>query len=472
MRLSGRKNAVPFRLKRVREELSRAFAEGRNGDLILREFETGGGRAALLAYLSGMASETRIDEFVLRPLMGSEERTLEGIMKGALEIAEVRRERDIEKAVSGVLGGLAALFLEGEGECLLLETHGETKRQVGVTENEKVVRGPKEGFTEDMRTNITLVRRFVKRPDLIAEIRPAGGSNGTELALLYLEDRAEAALVSNVKERLEGISADTVLDSGVIEQLIDRGGLLPLPGVLATERPDRAASHLMSGRICIIADGSPEALVVPATLASLMNSPEDVYLRPPLGTALRLVRCIGALVSVLLPAYFLALALYHQGLLSTEVLSTVIASRRMVFEPIGAEMILLLLIFQLIREAGLRVPGGIGQAIGIIGGLIMGQAAVTAHLASSVVLIIVAAAGLGNFCIPDYSLQVAAAYFRLAAVIAAWMGGLLGLAAASLLAVFLASEKESFGLPFLSPLAPFERRGRGVLLRGRIGDGA
>lgn len=224
----------------------------------------------------------------------------------------------------------------------------------------------------------------------------------------------------------------------------------------------------MQGHVVVLLDGSPFASVMPATLFTLMTSPEDVYMRRPQGSIIRIVRYIGAMISILLPAFFLALALYHQGLLSTEVLTTVIASRKMVFAPIGAEMIFLLVVFQLIREAGMRVPGNIGQAIGIIGGLILGQAAVAANLASSVVLIVVALTGLGNFCIPDYSTQLAAAFFRLTLTIAAWIGGLLGVIC--LMTVFLAwmASLKSYGVPFLAPFSPKAHSQKPMILRGRL----
>ena len=225
----------------------------------------------------------------------------------------------------------------------------------------------------------------------------------------------------------------------------------------------------MRGSVALIADGSPFAIIVPITLASLMSSPEDVYLRKPLGDVIRIVRYIGVLLSLLLPGYFIALALYHQGLLSNEVLNTVIQSRQMVFLPIAAEMVMLLLVFQLIREAGMRVPGSIGQAIGIIGGLILGQAAVAANLASSVILIVVAVSGLGNFCIPDHSSQIAASYFRIAFVIAAWLAGLLGLTCAFVIFIAYLANLKSFGVPFLAPYAPKTYNKRPFILRGRIG---
>lgn len=465
------KKGISPRLDVTESALRKAFGADIDGDIIIRRFVTGAGRNMLAVYVSGMADDAKVNDFILRPLMrySGGERRLTELVKRAVETAEAREERELKSLLFPVSDGMTALFVEGETCCLLLETRGWEKRPVGTAENENVVLGPKEGFTECAKTNVSLIRRLVHTGDLIAEQIRVSGADPVSVRIVYRRGVTNPELVAEVKRRLDGISAGTLIASGVIEQLIEERSILPIPRVLSTERPDRAASHILQGRVCLITEGSPFALIMPVTLFSLMNSPEDVYLRPPLGTVLRLTRYIGAFASVMLPGYFIALALYHQGMLTTEVLSTVIASRRMVFEPIALEMILLLLIFQLIREAGLRVPGTIGQAIGIIGGLIMGQAAVTAHLASSVVLIIVAASGLGNFCIPDYSTQIAASYIRMAMVVAAWLGGLLGLSSAVLLGVSMLAGMKSFGMPFLAPFAPKTRTKRGLILRGRIG---
>ena len=466
---SERKSApFPKSVEEVCRIWKRLFSADINRDLVLRRFTVGGKRDALAVYMNGMASDEKINEFILKPLMTAETADTDRLVSGVIRIGEISFSRDPDEIKNGVMDGLTALFLDGEEACLLLETHGYEKRSVGTAENEQTVRGPKESFTECLKTNVTLIRRILHVEDLIVETRPAGCRNNVRLALVYRGGVTDRRLVNEVKRRLANVKLNGITSSGITEQLIEDSGLFPLPQILSTERPDRAASHVMNGRVCVIVEGSPNVLVMPITLFTLMNSPEDVYMRRPIGTLLRLVRYSGALVSVLLPGYFLALALYRQGMLTTEVLSTVIASRRMVFEPIGAEMLLLLFIFQLIREAGLRVPGGIGQAIGIIGGLIMGQAAVSAHLASSVVLIIVAASGLGNFCIPDYSTQIAAAYFRIAMVIAAWLAGLVGMLSAALLAVMLLAGMKSFGVPYLSPFAPRTYSRAPLIVRGRI----
>ncbi|MBO4848084.1 MAG: spore germination protein [Clostridia bacterium] len=461
---------IPRSIEKLQKELERRFSSDVDHDLIMRRFLIAGRTPALVVFMNGMADDAKVNEFLLRPLIRLEgtDTDPKALLNGAVEIAESATERDLSLALDSVLGGMTAVFIEGQRECILSETRGFEKRAVEKAENEQVVRGPKEGFTESLRTNITLIRRILCVPDLVVRQRASGGRNNVKLAVIWRRGVTDERLLAEVERRLDGVDLAAVTSSGMLEQMTEDCPLSPIPQMLSTERPDRAALHVMRGRVCIILDGCPQALILPVTFFTLMDSPEDIYMRRPLGTVLRVVRFTGAVVSVLLPGYFLALALYHQGVLSTEVLSTVIASRRMVFEPIGVEMLILLLIFQMIREAGQRVPGSIGQAIGIIGGLVMGQAAVTANLASSVVLIIVAASGLGNFCVPDYPTQIAASYLRLAIVIAAWLGGLLGIVAAALLAVAHAAGLKSFGVPFLAPFAPRTFRTKPLVLRGPL----
>ena len=456
------------------EQLFRAlFSSKLNPDIIFRRFETGFGDEAVIIFMNGMADAASVSDFIIRPLMDAPERGADEtrILERAVQIGEAEESCDIGAIEAAILEGRTALFLDGRRKAILLETRGFEKRSVSTAENERIVRGPQEGFTESIRTNVTLVRRIVKTRDLIVSYRNAGGENGTKLALLYRKSIANPALLYELEGRIARIESALVSSSGVIEQLIEDSPRSPLPQTLATERPDRVASFLMNGSAALIAEGSPFALIMPATAASLLNSPEDVYMRRPLGTLMRIVRYIGVFISLILPGYFVAVALYHQGLLSTEVLSTIIKSREMVFEPLPFEMILLLFVFQLIREAGMRVPGSVGQAIGVIGGLILGQAAVSANLASTVILIVVALAGLGNLCIPDYSTQIAASYFRLGFVIAAWLGGLLALTGAFIIFVAYMANLKSFGVPFLSPTAPKTFTKRPTILRGRIERG-
>lgn len=448
-----------------------AFRADINSDLIVRDFVVGSARAALV-FINGMSDTVQLCDFILREGMRAGQTpgdALKYISENVFSVNEIESVYLWSALRTAVLDGKSAVFVDGETGALVMDTRGYERRSVEPPENEKVVRGPKESFNENLRTNITLIRRIIRNEDLVCEFRRSGGENRLNLGIMYREGVADPDLVLEVKRRLDRISARTVMGAGMLEQYIEDRRFMPLPQVLCTVRPDRAASFLMQGHVAVLLDGSPYANIMPVTLFSLMSTSEDVYLRQPAGTLLRTVRYLGALLSLFLPGYFLAMALHHQGLMSTEVLSTVIASRSMVFEPIATEMIMLLLVFQLVREAGIRVPGTIGQAIGIIGGLILGQAAVAANLASSVVLIVVALTGLGNFCIPDYSVQITAGYIRLAILLVAWMGGLLGMSALVLcLFAYLASVR-SFGVPFLAPFAPKTASKRPVLFRGPLG---
>ena len=458
-------------LRENESKLKTMFRFDINKDVVFTKCKAGC-KTCLIVHITGMADTDIISDYIMKPIMKlapDDDLTKEELIQNCLEVAETSFENDMDRIKLAVMEGRTALFLDGEAYAIIIETRGFEKRSVPDAENEKVVLGPNEGFNESLRTNITLIRRIIKSDDLVVENKVLGGDNNMGIAIIYRDGVANRGLVEEVKRRLAKIKTQTLMSTGVIGQLIEDSPNSPIPQTLSTERPDRTANYVMGGAVALLADGSPFALIMPITISTLMTTSEEIYIRRSQGSLMRFIRYTGAIISLLLPAYFLALALYHQGLLSTEALSTVIQSRQMVFEPLGIEMLLLLFVFQLIREAGLRVPGAIGQAIGIIGGLILGQAAVAANLASSVVLIIVALSGLGNFCVPDYSAQLSASYFRIAFVIAAWLGGLLGLSAAFLVFVAYLANLKSFGVPFLSPYAPKTYAKRPFIMRGKIG---
>ena len=462
--------SVEINIDRIYNE----FRKDINPDLIIRRFMLGGLIPAAAAFINGMADGNSINDFILRS--GMRKGALEGahgsIAKFAIEnifaVNEANPETDWNKVMEAITEGQTAVFIDKDASAIIVDTRGFEKRSVSTSENEKTVLGPKEAFSESIRTNIPLLRRIVRRTDFVCEFRSSGSESGTRVGILYCEGIANETLLNEVKRRLSSVDTRAVLDIGVLDQLASRKNFSPFPQTLLTERPDRAASHIMQGHVAVLLDGSPAAVIMPITLFSLMTSSEDAYLKPLLGSILRAVRYFGAITSLLLPGIFIAMALYHQDMLSTEVLTTLITSRKFVNVSLEAEMIFLLLVFHLIREAGIRVPGSIGQAIGIIGGLILGQAAVAANLASSVILILVALTGLGNFCIPDYSLSLCATYTRLAIVFAGWLGGLLGVSVTALLIIAYMASIKSYGVPFLSPYAPKTHSRRPVILRGII----
>jgi spore germination protein KA len=453
--------------KRLRE----IFRAKINPDLIIRPFRIGAKIRALAVCMNGMADDAKIADFILRPAHAFDAegipsaRLPERFASLALEMNETGLSDSMDELVQAIAEGRTAVLFDGASRAILCDTRGFVSRPVGPPENEMTIMGPKEAFTENIRTNVTLLRRILKRPDFVCEFRDSGGTNRTKLVLAYLDGTVNPALLREVKRRLDGVSTDMRLTVGRLEQLIEDHSCLPLPQMLKTERPDRAASAVLDGRIALLMEGCPMAGVLPITVGSLLESGEDLDMRQPVGSIVRLVRMVGAILSTYLPAYFLALALHHPGQLSSEILETVIASRAMVFLPLWMEMIFLLLVFQLVREAGLRVPGSIGHAIGIIGGLLLGQAAVSANIVSTVVLIIVALTGLGNFTIPDYSAQVAAAYYRILLCIAATLAGLLGVTVTGLCATAAMCSVKSFGVPFFAPFAPVTKHREHMLFR-------
>ena len=461
---------IPQRLSETETLLKKTFCGAENSDLILRPFRIGNKVEALAAFLNGMADADRIGRFLLGPAQKATLdplalRTPEELQKAVFPLDESKCSDAFDAAVAAITEGQTAVFLAGERACLLFDTRGYVSRSVSEPINETVVLGAHEAFTENLRTNITLVRRILRTPRFVASLLPSGGKNGVRLALLYLDGVTNRRLLAEIRKRLAAVDADAVLSVGMLEQQIEDYPWLPLPQTLKTERPDRVAASLLNGKAAVLLEGSPIAIVLPATLGLLFSSAEDAAARRPVGTLLRAVRAAGAVVSVWMPAYFLALTEHHAGQLSGEVLSVVLSSHVMVFLPLPVEMIFLLLVFQLVREAGVRVPGVVGHAIGIIGGLLLGQAAVAAHLVSTVVLIIVALSGLGNFTIPDYSTQLCVAYYRVALCVAATFGGFLGIGGMTLLSIALLASAKSFGVPMLAPFAPAARPVRPVLIR-------
>lgn len=445
-----------------------------NRDLIIRKFTVGGSCMAMLAFVEGLVNTQLISDFVLRQSLAAEpipehvHDRVQYVIEHVLAVQDAQPDEDFDQAKKAILEGRSALFLEGADRAIIMETRGFPGRSVGTPQNETAILGPHEAFTENIRTNVTLIRRIVRTDDLVCEFRSAGGRNNCLIGILYREGIANRTLVNEVKRRLASVDTLLVLSTGMLEQLAGEHGYSPVPQTLETERPDRAAAALMQGQVTVLFDGNPMAAIMPVTLFSLLSSPEDLYLRPMAGSVVRVARYLGAAASILLPAVFVALTLHHQGMLSSQILATVLSSRQMVYLPLPAELLLMQMMFQLIRQAGLNVPGALGQSVGIIGGLIMGQAAVAANVVSTVVLIVVALSGLGNFAIPDYRLQLASFYLRIVLVLFAWAGGLMGLSCAILVLMAWLASLKSYGVPFLSPVAPRTYSAGPMFLRGRL----
>ena len=444
-----------------------------NADVLRRRFQSGAFESAVIA-IDGMASSVRIDENILKPCMdlpetaGSdvpEAQRAAFLMAHAVSILPMKMKTNIDEILSDVLGGQCALLCQGCATACVMDVRGFEKRSIGKPEAEQVVLGPHESFTESIRTNITLIRRIVQREELITEFVTAGGAMKTRCALMYLRGTADERMAEKIRARLLACGYDFALTTGEVEQLIEEHPYALLPQCVRTERPDRAASFLAEGQIVVLTDGSPAALGAPATLYHQLHTPDDASMRWQYGTFLRIVRSIGILIHVFLPGLYLAVLRFHQELLSPMLLTSVYETSARVPIPVFLEALLMTLAFDLISEAGLRAPGAMGNALGIVSGLILGQSAVSADIVSPLLLIVVAASGLGGFCVPGYAMSIGLKIVQLLFLCAGAAGGLYALTL--LLCVLLSAlcAMNSIGSPLTAPLTPPRRANADIFLR-------
>ena len=444
-----------------------------NADVLIRRFRSGAFESAIIA-IDGMVSSQLIDENILKPCMDLPDTAGQDVPEGdrvsflmshAVSILPMKMKRNIDEILSDVLGGQCALLSEGCDSACVMDTRGFEKRTIGKPEVEHVVLGPHESFTESIRTNITLLRRIVQREELTTEFITAGGRMKTRCALLYLRGTANETVLSRIRARIENCSYDFPLTSGEVEQLIEAHPLSLIPSVVRTERPDRAASFLAEGQIVVLTDGAPSALGAPSTLFHQLHTPDDASMRWQYGTFLRLVRTIGMLIHIFLPGVYLAVLRFHQELLSPMLLTSVYETSSRVPIPVFLEALLMTLAFDLINEAGLRAPGALGNALGIVSGLILGQSAVSADIVSPLLLIVVAASGLGGFCVPSYALSIGLKIVQLMMLCAGAAGGFYAMTL--LLAVLGCAlcTMQSVTAPLTSPLTPPRRGNPDIFLR-------
>ena len=433
-----------------------------NADVLIRRFRSGAFESALIA-IDGMVSSQLIDENILKPCMDLPDTAGQDIPEGdrvsflmshAVSILPMKMKRNIDEILSDVLGGQCALLSEGCDSACVMDTRGFEKRTIGKPEVEHVVLGPHESFTESIRTNITLLRRIVQREELTTEFITAGGRMKTRCALLYLRGTANETVLSRIRARIENCSYDFPLTSGEVEQLIEAHPLSLIPSVVRTERPDRAASFLAEGQIVVLTDGSPAALGAPATLYHQLHTPDDASMRWQYGTFLRIVRLIGMLLHVFLPGVYLAVLRFHQELLSPMLLTSVYETSSRVPISVFWEALLMTLAFDLINEAGLRAPGAMGNALGIVSGLILGQSAVSADIVSPLLLIVVAASGLGGFCVPSYALSIGLKIVQLMMLCAGAAGGFYAMGLLFAVLGCALCSMQSVTSPLTAPLTP------------------
>ena len=418
----------------------------------------------LVIFVEAAVSNMMLEESVIGKLLnhlweldGAE--ILETVRENGLGISDAKGLETMEEAMAALLAGNAVFFLEGYQRALKIGSKGYPGMGVPKADSEKGLRGSKEAFTESVKINTALVRKRIRTPKLKVEELFLGERSNTLLALVYLEELAYPNLLEEIRHRLAMIHTDGILDSGIVEQMTQDVWYSPFPQFQTTERPDRAAAAVLEGRILLFCDNTPVALLLPTTMNSLLQTGDDYYGNFEIASLLRCIRYLAVFLAFSLPGLYLAVTGFHPQVLPTNLVLSMAEARRGVPFPAMAEVLLMEVSFELMREAGLRMPGPIGNMIGIVGGLIIGQAAVTANLISPIIVIIDALTALGSFSIPNEELSEAFRILKYGMIFLCGFLGLYGFAAGWLLLLIHLAGLKSFGIPYLMPFAAGERDG-------------
>ncbi|TWD89723.1 spore germination protein KA/spore germination protein [Neobacillus bataviensis] len=413
-----------------------------------------------IVYLQEMVDEKLFDEQVLSYIVNEDfasshqefiHKLLELKLISAMSSSILT---DMQKAVELVLDGNILIFFEGDQRMLAFPLQKFEKRAISEPANENVIRGPREAFVEDIHTNITMIRRKIKSPALKMEQQLIGKFTKTKVVIGYLEGICKPEIIEEVRQRIGRIQMDGVLGSSYIEENIDDFPLSPFPQSQKTERPDVVAAALLEGRVVIFVDGTPIPLIVPVILTMFLQSPEDYYQRYVFANFVRWLRMAFIVISLLFPSFYIALTTFHPVMIPYDLLLSVAAARDLVPFPAMVEAFIMELTFEALREAGLRVPKAIGQAISILGALVIGQAAVQAGIVSAPMVIIVSLTGIASFIVPYFDFGFSIRLLRFPIMILSGSFGIFGLMIGCLLIYIHLVHLRSFGMPYLTPIAP------------------
>ena len=397
-------------------------------------------------------SEKKIDNVTLKNFKKSKEKNLvDFIYNSLIPQNSVDKVTDFSDVYSAINMGNCMLFVDSLDTAFNLDVKGFKQRNIDSPRNEVVVRGSQEAFVENIRTNTSMIRRLVNNENLVMETLTVGQITKTQVSIGYIKSLANEDLVAEVRYRINNLSVDYLISSGQLEQLIQDSPESLFPQMVATERPDKVSNFLLEGRVVIVINGSPYVLVAPGVFVDFITSPEDLNLKYQFSNMQKLIRLLAIFLSLLLPGMYIAITNYHQELIPTELLFTIAAARESVPFPTFVEILLMEISFELIREAGLRVPTPLGSTIGIVGALILGEAAVSASLVSPVLIIIIAITGICSFSIPDFSLNFTFRIYRFIYIILGYVAGFLGISVVLFIQLVIMCKLKSFGSPYINP---------------------
>ncbi|MFC3750137.1 spore germination protein [Paenibacillus sp. GCM10012306] len=447
-------------IRSIREAL------GDSPDLIVREMVLADHWGVALLYMNGLADRTMIQTAVLKSLtnLGALKPEQESsfrdapliyLKEKALTVGDISYLNGIDTLFTHLLSGDAILLLDGYAEGLRIGVTGREDRTVGEPTSQPSIRGPMDAFTENIQTNISLIRRRIKDPQLWLEIHPIGTITKTSVAIMYQKNIVSGQILQEVRNRLDAIDIDGILESGYIEEFIQDKTATPFPTVYNSERPDTIVAGILEGKVAIIIDGTPFVLLVPALFVHFLQTPEDYYQRSDISTLIRMIRFMSFLIVLLAPSFYIAITTFHQEMLPTNLLLNLAAQREGVPFPAFIEALMMEIVYEILREAGIRMPRTVGQAVSIVGTLVIGQSAVEAGIISAAMVIIVSITAISSYVIPANTMSISVRMIRFVLMGLAASFGLFGILVGVIILVLHLNTLRSFGVPYLSPLAPF-----------------
>ncbi|MFJ7684115.1 spore germination protein [Peribacillus butanolivorans] len=456
------KTSLEGNIQHVKQQL------GNSGDIMIREIQIGkeGIFKACIFYTDGLVDTSSIQNFIMESLMLdinpdqeqmiSYQQNVLQVLKGRiLAVGDIQDVTEFSSLFTSLLSGDVILLLDGYAQGFTIGMRGGKDRGVMESTTETVVRGPKEGFTENLRTNTALIRRKIKTPRLWLETKKIGNLTKTDVAIMYIDGIVNDKVVEEVHKRLDRIDIDGILESGYIEELIQDETHTPFPTMYYSERPDVIAAELLEGKVAILVDGTPIVLVVPALFVSFIQSAEDYYQRADIATLIRLLRFFTIIIALLGPSLYIAITTFHQEMLPTRLLISLSAQREGVPFPAFFEALMMEVAFEILREASLRMPKAIGQAISIVGTLVIGTAAVEAGIVSAAMVIVVAITAISSFVLPSFTISMSIRMLRFPMMALAASFGLFGIIVGVIALVLHMCSLRSYGVPYMSPFAPF-----------------
>ncbi|MCL6572461.1 MAG: spore germination protein [Bacillus sp. (in: Bacteria)] len=408
----------------------------------------------LIVFFESLTDQQRIQNEIIQPI----EKKREGTLDNVITSLEITKKSDLGEVLHALIQGKCVLLFEGTIEVYVVDVTAVYKRSIMEPENEGVIRGAHDGFIEHLMTNLYLVRKRLMNPNLVVRYYQVGKATNTKLALLYMQDLANPDLIKEVDHRISSISMDTIFSPGFITELIEDNPFSLFPQILFTERPDRVVANLMEGRVAILSDGDPSALILPVTFFSFYQSPDDYHRKWMVGSSIRLLRLTSFIIASLIPALYIAIIGFHPEILPENLVYSVKSSiDRVPFPPI-VEALIMQLTLEVLREAGVRLPSRVGQTIGIVGGLVIGESVVRAGLISYPMVIVVALTAISSFVAPSNEISLTTRILGFPLMILSSMFGLIGIMFGILFILIHLCKLESFGTAYFAPVMPLRMK--------------